>query len=60
MGSVVYVVCMKTETNRYRVLDSSDRLCGVWYAVSEVAAIAAAIKEGYDAWSASSTTSGGW
>jgi hypothetical protein len=50
---------MKTAT-RYRVLDINDKLCGVWYAVSEVAAIAAAIREGYDAWSASSAHSGGF
>lgn len=51
---------MQTKTFRFRVLDSNDRLCGVWYAVSEVAAISAAIKEGYDAWSADTSTSGGW
>lgn len=48
---------MKT---RYRVFDLNDKLCGVWYATSEAAAIAAAIGEGYDAWSASSAHAGGW
>lgn len=38
---------------RFRVFDSNDKLCGVWYAANEVAAIRAAIAEGYDAWSAS-------
>ena len=40
---------------RFRVYDSNDNLCGVWYAASEVAAISAAIAEGYDAWSASNS-----
>lgn len=47
-------------TTRFRVYDLSDKLCGVWYAVSEVAAISAAIREGYDAWSASETVYAGW
>ncbi len=45
--------------NRYRVYDSNDRLCGVWYARTE-AAVLAAIGEGYDAWSASDSCSQGW
>ncbi len=45
---------------RFRVLDLNDRFVGVWYAASEVAAISAAIAAGYDAWSADSSTSGGW
>jgi hypothetical protein len=40
-----------TNTNRYRVYDLNDKLCGVWYAANEVAAISAALSEGYDAWS---------
>lgn len=45
---------------RYRVYDSNDKLCGVWYAASEVAAVIAAIKEGYDAWSADCSYSVGY
>lgn len=40
---------MKT---RFTVLDINDRFLGVWYAVSEIEAIRAAIVAGYDAWSA--------
>lgn len=43
---------------RFRVYDANDRLCGVWYAVDEIAAISAAMAEGYDAWSASCSVSG--
>lgn len=46
---------MKT---RYRVYDMNDQLCGIWYATSEVAAISAAISEGYDAWSAKTPSYG--
>jgi hypothetical protein len=37
---------------RFTVLDASDRFVGTYYATSEVSAISAAIKDGYDAWSA--------
>lgn len=30
-------------TTRFRVYDMNDKLCGVWYAANEAAAIAAAI-----------------
>jgi len=47
---------MKNKTAiRFRVFDLSDRFVGVWYAASEIAAIRAAITEGYDAWSAIDT-----
>ena len=36
---------------RFTVLDASDRFVGTYYAHTEVAAISAAIKDGYDAWS---------
>lgn len=37
---------------RFVVYDRADRLCGAWWATSEIEAIRAAIREGYDAWSA--------
>lgn len=48
------------KATRFRVYDSNDNLCGVWYARDEVAAIRAAIAEGYDAWSANASTTGGF
>lgn len=45
---------------RFHVYDLNDRLCGVWYAISEVQAITLAIREGYDAWSAQEPTCTGW
>ena len=43
---------------RFRVLNADDKLCGVWYAETEVQAIQLAIAEGYDAWSASAKQTG--
>jgi hypothetical protein len=54
-----------TNTNnktRFKVLDANDRdrLCGVWYATTEVEAIRMAISEGYDAWCALGPSYCGW
>jgi hypothetical protein len=51
---------MTNSTTRYRVLDINDNLCGVWYARTAVEAIQKAIVDGYDAWSVSEQTLGGW
>lgn len=51
---------MTTTKIRFRVYDLTDRLVGVWYATNEIAAIRAAISEGYDAWSASCTFDADW
>lgn len=48
---------------RFHLLDKDDRWIGTWYACSEVDAIAQALADGRDAWSAyDSATRGsaGW
>jgi hypothetical protein len=60
MNNAAATTTLDTLNTRYKVFDGSDKLCGVWYARTEVDAIRAAIAERYDAWSAVAPMPEGW